>query len=134
LTNWNLLYQTPQEVLEHHSRRGNAENFIREKKIHLDPKHFPCLRMNANYGYGLIATVAYNFLRIIARLDSPDKPHFAKKLREKYIYIPGKVVKLCQADVPKSSKNLRKGGLRYDDGMGGNPRSRPRHGLIYSHA
>ena len=49
--------------------------------------------MNANFGYGLIAMVAYNFLRIIARLDQPDKPHYAKKLREKYIYIPGKVVK-----------------------------------------
>ena len=93
LTNWNLLYQTGQQVLEHHARRGNSENFIREKKIHLDLKHFPCLKMNANFGYGLIAMVAYNFLRIIAKLDRPDKPHFAKKLREKYIYIPGKVVK-----------------------------------------
>jgi hypothetical protein len=93
ITNWNLGYQSPQQVLEHHAKRGNSENFIREKKIHLDLKHFPCIKMNANYGYGLIAMVAYNFLRIIARLDEPGKPHYAKKLREKYIYIPGKVVK-----------------------------------------
>lgn len=93
LTNWNLFSCSAQELLEHHSKRGNSENFIREKKIHLDLKHFPCLKMNANFGYGLIAMVAYNFLRIIARLDSPDKPHYAKKLREKYIYIPAKVVK-----------------------------------------
>jgi len=49
--------------------------------------------LNANFGYGLIAMVAYNFMRLIARLDEPGKPHYAKKLREKYIHIPGKVIK-----------------------------------------
>jgi hypothetical protein len=93
ITNWNLLYQKPQQLLEHHAKRGNAENFLREKKIHLDLKHFPCLKLNANFGYGLIGMVAYNFLRIIARLDQPNKPHYAKKLREKYIYIPAKVIR-----------------------------------------
>lgn len=93
ITNRNLFEQTPQQIIEHHAKRGNSENFIREKKIHFDLKHFPCLQMNANFGYGLIAMVAYNFLRIIARLDAPDKPHYAKKLREKYLYVPGKVVK-----------------------------------------
>jgi Transposase DDE domain group 1 len=93
ITNWNLFQHTGQEILEHHAKRGNSENFIREKKIHLDLRHFPCLKMNANFAYGLIAMVAYNFLRIIARLDDPDKPHYAKKLREKFIFLPGKVVK-----------------------------------------
>lgn len=93
LTNWDLYRHSRQSVIEHHSKRGNSENFIREQKIHLDLKHFPCLKMDANFGYGLIAMVAYNFLRIIARLDSPDKPHFAKKIRHKYIFIPGKMVK-----------------------------------------
>jgi hypothetical protein len=49
--------------------------------------------MNANFGYGLIAMVAYNFMRLIARLDEPTKPHYAKKLREKYLYVPAKVTK-----------------------------------------
>jgi hypothetical protein len=71
-------------------------------------KHFPCLKLNANFGYGLIAMVAYNFLRIIARLDRPDKPHFAKKLREKYIYIPGKVVKHARQMFLKIPKIFRK--------------------------
>jgi hypothetical protein len=93
ITNRNLFTESLQAVMEHHARRGNSENFIREKKIHLDLKHFPCLKMNANFAYGLIAMVSYNFLRIIARLDSPDKPHFAKKLRDKYIYMPGKVIR-----------------------------------------
>jgi hypothetical protein len=93
LTNRNLFPVSLQSIMEHHAKRGNSENFIREQKIHLDLTHFPCLKMNANFGYGLIAMVAYNFLRIIARLDEPNKPHYAKKLREKYIYLPGKVVK-----------------------------------------
>lgn len=93
LTNRDLFRESKQGVVEHHAKRGNSENFIREKKIHLDLKHFPCIAMNANFGYGLIAMVAYNFMRIIARLDRPDKPHYAKKLREKYLYVPGKVVK-----------------------------------------
>ena len=92
LTNRDLFRESKQSVIEHHSKRGNSENFIREQKIHLDLKHFPCLKMNANFGYGLIAMVAYNFLRLIARLDRPDKPHYAKKIRNKYIYIPGKLV------------------------------------------
>lgn len=93
ITNWDLFRHSPQQVLEHHQKRGNSENFIREKKIHLDLKHFPCIAMSANFGYGLIAMVAYNFMRLISRLDQPDKPHYAKRLRSKYLHIPGKVVK-----------------------------------------
>lgn len=93
LTNIDLFYNSKQWVMRHHQKRGNSENFIKEKKIHFDLKHFPCLKMNANNAYGLIAMVSYNFLRLIARLDSPNKPHFAKKIREKFIHIPGKFVK-----------------------------------------
>ena len=108
VTNRNLFHQTPQEVLDHHAKRGNSENFIREKKIHLDLKHFPCLKLNANFGYGLIAMVAYNFMRLIARLDEPGKPHYAKKLREKYIHIPGKVIKHARQFFLKIPENFRK--------------------------
>jgi hypothetical protein len=108
ITNWNLFQHTPQQVLEHHAKRGNSENFIREKKVHLDLKHFPCLKMNANFAYGLIAMVAYNFLRIIARLDRPDKPHFAKKLRERYIFLPGKVVKHARQMFLRIPETFRK--------------------------
>jgi hypothetical protein len=37
--------------------------------------------------------MAYKFIRLIARLDEPTKPHYAKKLREKYLYVPAKVTK-----------------------------------------
>jgi hypothetical protein len=81
-----------QEVLEHHQKRGNAENFIKEEKYGYDLKHFPCLKLNANYAYGLLAMVAHNILRWVAIMTSPDKPHFSKKLRKHFVFIPGKIV------------------------------------------
>jgi hypothetical protein len=83
---------TNQQVIEHHNKRGNAENFIREEKYAYDLKHFPCLKLKANWAYGLLAMVAHNILRWCAVIDKPHKPHFAKKLRRRFIFIPGKVV------------------------------------------
>jgi len=88
-----LYPQTPQEILEFHQGRGNMENFIREGKINYDLKHFPCQSLKANHVYGLLALVAHNFLRAMAVLMRPDKPHFAKKLRRRMIHIPGHFVK-----------------------------------------
>lgn len=108
ITNWSLFKNSPQKILEHHQKRGNSENFIREQKIHLDLYHFPCQKLSANFAYGLIAMVAYNFLRTLARLDSPDKPHYAKKLREKYIYLPARVVKHARQFFLKIPKHFKK--------------------------
>ena len=83
---------TLQQVIEHHNKRGNAENFIREEKYGYDLKHFPCLKLKANHAYGLLALVAHNILRWCAIMEKPHKPHFSKKLRRRFIYIPGKVV------------------------------------------
>lgn len=82
-----------QELLEFHQGRGNMENFIREGKINFDLKHFPCQSLSANHAYGLLALVAHNFLRAMAILMRPDKPHFAKKLRRRLIAIPGRLVR-----------------------------------------
>lgn len=81
-----------QEVFEHHQKRGNAENFIKEEKYGYDLKHFPCLKLNANYAYGLLAMAAHNILRWVAIMTKPEKPHFSKKLRKHFIFIPGKIV------------------------------------------
>jgi Transposase DDE domain group 1 len=81
-----------QQVVEHHNKRGNAENFIREEKYGYDLKHFPCLKLRANHAYGLLALVAHNILRWCAILEKPHRPHFSKKLRQRFIYIPGKVI------------------------------------------
>ena len=81
-----------QEVYLHHQKRGNAENFIKEEKYGYDLKHFPCLKLNANYAYGLLAMVAHNILRWVAIMTKPERPHFSKKLRKHFIFIPGKII------------------------------------------
>jgi hypothetical protein len=93
LTNRSLYKGTKQEIMTHHQKRGNSENFIREEKYGFDLKHFPCQKLHANHAYGLLAQVAHNFMRIIAIIDKPDKPHYSKKLRRKFVYIPGRFVK-----------------------------------------
>jgi len=92
LTNWNLYEHALQDVMSHHHRRGNSENFIREGKIGYDLKHFPCKKMTANHAYGLIGLIAHNFIRTISFLDSPTKPQFVKAIRKRFIFIPGKVI------------------------------------------
>ena len=81
-----------QEVFEHHQKRGNSENFIREEKYSYDLKHFPCLKLKANYAYGLLAMVSHNILRWVAVMTKPHKPHYSKKLRRRFISIPAKLV------------------------------------------
>lgn len=108
ITNWNLALHTAQEVIEHHAKRGNSENFIREEKYGYDLKHFPCQKLMANNAYGLIALVAHNFLRTIAILHRPDKPHYAKKLRRKFIYLPGKLIRHARQLVMKIPKRFMK--------------------------
>ena len=108
LTNRNLLYQSLQSVMEHHAKRGNSENFIREEKYGYDLKHFPCQKLSANHAYGLLALIAHNFLRTIARLHRPDKPHYAKKLRRQFIFLPGKLVKHARQLVMKIPRRFQK--------------------------
>lgn len=93
LTNFDLFHHSLQSVMEFYLKRGNAENFIREEKYGFDLLHMPCLSMHANYAYLQLAMVAHNILRWVALVQKPDKPHFSKKIRRRYIYIPGKIIK-----------------------------------------
>lgn len=108
VTNFNLFENSYQKVLEHHQKRGNCENFIREEKYGYDLKHFPCQKLLANHAYQLIAMIAHNILRWVAIMTKPDKPHFSKKLRRKYIFIPGKVVEHARQLVLKIPVRFRK--------------------------
>ena len=81
-----------QEVMEFHHKRSNSENFIREEKYNYDLKHFPCLRLNSNKAYGLLAMVSHNLLRWVSIMMKPEKPHFSKKLRKRFVFHAGKVV------------------------------------------
>jgi hypothetical protein len=101
LTNLSLYFHTKQQVIERHNKRGNAENFIREQKYGYDLKHFPCLKLKANYAYGLLAMVAHNILRWVAIVEKPDRPHFSKKLRRRFVFIPGKVVQHARQIIMK---------------------------------
>jgi hypothetical protein len=92
VTNWDLFRHSYQEVMEFHHGRGQAENFIREEKYGYDLKHFPCQELRANHAFALIAMVAHNLLRWIALVQRPDRPHFSKKIRRRFIYIPGKII------------------------------------------
>lgn len=101
VTNMSLYSNTKQQVIEHHNKRGNAENFIREEKYGYDLKHFPCQKLRANQAFGLLAMVAHNILRWVALVEKPDKPHFSKKLRRRFVFIPGKVVRHARQIIMK---------------------------------
>lgn len=103
VTNISLHEWSLQEVVEHHNKRGNAENFIREEKYGYDLKHFPCLELKANHAYGLLAMVAHNILRWAAIHENPSRPRFAKGFRRKFVYIPGKLVSHARMLVLKVS-------------------------------
>jgi hypothetical protein len=92
ITNWNLFNNSLQAVMSWYLKRGNSENFIREEKYGFDLLHMPCLAMNANHAFLQLAVVAHNILRWIAVVQKPDKPHFSKKIRRRYVYIPGKII------------------------------------------
>jgi hypothetical protein len=108
LSNRNLLTNGLQSIMEHHQRRGNSENFIREEKYGYDLKHFPCQKLSANHVYGLFALIAHNFLRTMALLYRPDKPHFSKKMRRRFIFLPGKLVKHARQLVMKIPRRFMK--------------------------
>jgi hypothetical protein len=93
LTNFDLFHNSLQSVMEFYLKRGNAENFIREEKYGFDLLHMPCLSMQANSAFLQLAMVAHNILRWVALVQKPDKPHFSKKIRRRYVYIPGKIIK-----------------------------------------
>lgn len=91
VTNINLLHWSLQEVFEHHRKRGNAENFIREGKYNFNLKGFPCHSILANGAWACFAQIAHNLIRWMAILENPEKPSFAKKIREDFLFIPGKL-------------------------------------------
>jgi len=101
VTNISLYWNTKQAIIERHNKRGNAENFIKEEKYGYDLKHFPCLKLRANQAFGLLAMVAHNLLRWVALVEKPDKPHFSKKLRRRFVFIPAKVIQHARQVIMK---------------------------------
>jgi hypothetical protein len=104
VTNLSLVNRTLQSVIEFHNERGNVENFIREEKYGYDLKHFPCLELNANRAFAMIAMAAHNLLRWAAIHENPWRPRFAKGFRARFVHIPGIVVKHARAIVLRVSE------------------------------
>jgi hypothetical protein len=117
VTNINLAEWSLQEAMSHHAKRGNAENFVKEEKYNFKLKNFPCLSLNANHAWILLAQVAHNMIRWIAIMDRPDKQHYSKKIRNKYVFIAGKVVshagsitlRVMKSTYERGMKNAREG-------------------------
>lgn len=108
VTNMPLLNFTRQQVIERHNLRGNCERFIKEEKYGFDLLHFPCLKLSANEAFGLLAQVAHNILRWLAVMERPHKPHFSKKLRRRFLYIPGRLVKHARSLTLRVPKRFAK--------------------------
>ncbi|MGE3680319.1 MAG: IS1380 family transposase [Bdellovibrionales bacterium] len=93
ITNEDLHLHSYQEVYERYLLRANMENFIKEAKVNLDAYHLPCLSFRANHAFLLLILIAQNILRWVSLSYKPDKPMYAKKLRRKFVFQPGKLVK-----------------------------------------
>ena len=117
VTNLDLSKWSLQGVLEHHAKRGNAENFVKEEKYNFKLKNFPCQKMLANHAWVQLALVAHNMIRWIAMMDRPDRPHYSKKVRRKYIFNAGKLVyhagqwalRVMESAYERGLKDLREG-------------------------
>jgi Transposase DDE domain group 1 len=115
VTNLDLSTWTLQQVMEHHAKRGNAENFVKEEKYNFNLKNFPCQKLLANQAWVQLAMVAHNMIRWIALMDAPDRPHYSKKIRSKYIFNAGKLIyhagawalRVMKSDYERGMKNLR---------------------------
>ncbi len=92
VTNFDLTKWSYQEVFEHHQKRGNSENFHKEEKYNFNLKNFPCRRLLSNHAWVLLAQVAHNMIRWIAIMECPDKPHYSKKIRNRFIFSPGRII------------------------------------------
>jgi hypothetical protein len=57
ITNFNLLHNSYQSVMQWHQKRGGVENFIKEEKYGYDLKNFPCQSLQANQLYGSVEKV-----------------------------------------------------------------------------
>ena len=82
-----------EKVIPFYRKRGHAENYIRELKNGFDMHHYPCLKLDANRAYALIAAFSHNILRFISHRTAKSKAQFAKAIRNHLIYLPCQVVR-----------------------------------------
>ncbi len=81
-----------EKLIKFYRGRGQAENFIKELKYGFDLQHYPCLKLNANKAYGLIACFVYALMRFASVCQNKKRPQYAKALRFRLVYLPCQVV------------------------------------------
>jgi hypothetical protein len=81
------------EILKSYRKRSNVENFIREMKNGVDTRRFQCRRLVANNALATAAAFSHLFLRFLAHVADKNLVHFAKRLRNKLIFLPCQVVR-----------------------------------------
>lgn len=105
-TNEGLLHKSYQHVIEQYRPRADVENMIREFKLNFDAKNLPCQKFSANEVYFLFVLISQNLIRWTALLEQPDKPHFSKKIRNKLISSPGRVLRGSRQFVMRVKKSF----------------------------
>lgn len=112
VTNVDLSQWSLQQVLEHHAKRGNAENFTKEEKYNFKLDGFPCGKLLANQAWTMLAMIGHNMIRWIALMDAPDRPHYSKKIRSQYIFVAGRLVSHAGSLILRVMKSTYERGLR----------------------
>lgn len=82
-----------ENLVKFYRQRGESENYIKEAKYGFDLKHYPCLKLDANRAYGVIAGFAYNLLRILSLNINPDRVRLSKAIRNSLISLPIQIVR-----------------------------------------
>lgn len=117
VTNFDLTKNSLQQVLEHHAKRGNSENFTKEEKYGFQLDGLPCAKLLANQAWMMLAMIGHNMICWIALMDAPDKPHYSKKIRSKYLFVAGRLVshagslilRVMRSTYERGLQNLREG-------------------------
>ena len=97
------------------------ENFIKEAKVNFDAYHLPCLSFKANHAFLLLLLTASNILRWVSLITKPDKPLYAKKLRRKFIFQAGRLVKHAGQLALKVSQQFKEEVDRLREAWGAKP-------------
>ena len=91
VTNMSEYERSNEQIIQFYRRRAQAENNIKDLKYGMDFLHFPSGKLNANRMWGLMGIFAYNLMRYSSFLVSP-RGCFLKKVRQKLVFIAGRVV------------------------------------------
>ena len=103
-TNMGMHEIDPIGVLKKYRLRANVENSVRELKNGVDLRRFQCRRLVSNNAFAIAGAFGHAILRALAALEKRDVIHFAKRLRNKLIYLPCQVVKHARETVFRFSQ------------------------------